>query len=547
MEQLLNKLGINANQSSEQILEELEKKQMEYLDRLDNVEDDRRREQLKDTLQEIESAISTLSWLVKRTTTGIKRDTEDTEEAPEEFSDLKKKGTQKQNEVLQADRTQKAPEKTEEERYDEALAIMATPDYAKGVELMHKLAEEGYHWAQREMGRLYSEGNRVEKNDQIAVEWYQKAAEQGNAEAQNCLGDRYLNGQGVAQNDQLAVEWYQKAADQGNASAQLSLGWMYEVGRGVVQNDQLAVEWYQKAAGQGNAGAQCNLGWMYESGRGVVQNYRLAAEWYQKAANQGNARAQSKLGMMYENGRGVVQNDKLAVEWYRKAADQGYVYAQYSMAWAYDKGQGVTQNDRLAAEWYEKAANQGDAESQCNLGWMYEHGRGVEQNYYMATKWYLKAAGQGNTQAQNNLDIVKNMEDNLNAVCTELLYRTELNGVYRDYYGVSKRVKATKSCKTVCELFQTHGLISTDEKKEVKRYKDIISVDLMNNEDINAYNGLLDTINKRYRDYLGQFKRQARYLDESGIFDSEAERHRKKEGGIPDIQGYIESLERNAR
>ena len=71
---------------------------------------------------------------------------------PEEFSDLKKKGTQKQDEVLQADRTQKAPEKTEEERYDEALAIMATPDYAKGVELMRKLAEEGYHWAQREMG-----------------------------------------------------------------------------------------------------------------------------------------------------------------------------------------------------------------------------------------------------------------------------------------------------------------------------------------------------------------------------------------------------------
>ena len=70
MEQLLSKLGINANQSSEQILEELERKQMEYLDRLDNVEDDRRRERLKAALQEIESAIGMLSWLVKKRQSG---------------------------------------------------------------------------------------------------------------------------------------------------------------------------------------------------------------------------------------------------------------------------------------------------------------------------------------------------------------------------------------------------------------------------------------------------------------------------------------------
>ena len=39
MEQLLRKLGINPNQDNESILGELGKKQMEYLDRLDNVED----------------------------------------------------------------------------------------------------------------------------------------------------------------------------------------------------------------------------------------------------------------------------------------------------------------------------------------------------------------------------------------------------------------------------------------------------------------------------------------------------------------------------
>lgn len=71
MEKLLKKLGIDASLTDEEILDALEKKQMEYLDRLDSVEDDNRRKELKEDLNDIESAISSLSWSLKRRNSGV--------------------------------------------------------------------------------------------------------------------------------------------------------------------------------------------------------------------------------------------------------------------------------------------------------------------------------------------------------------------------------------------------------------------------------------------------------------------------------------------
>lgn len=74
MERLLKKLGIDANLSDEEILNALEKKQMEYLDRLDSVENEDRKKELKDDLDDIEGAINSLSWTIKRRNSGIASD-----------------------------------------------------------------------------------------------------------------------------------------------------------------------------------------------------------------------------------------------------------------------------------------------------------------------------------------------------------------------------------------------------------------------------------------------------------------------------------------
>lgn len=87
MEKLLKKHGIDANLSDEEILAALEKKQMEYLDRLDSVEDETRQKELKEDLEDLESAISSLSWSIKRRANGIAEDNASTgiavDDAPE--------------------------------------------------------------------------------------------------------------------------------------------------------------------------------------------------------------------------------------------------------------------------------------------------------------------------------------------------------------------------------------------------------------------------------------------------------------------------------
>jgi TPR repeat protein len=200
-----------------------------------------------------------------------------------------------------------------------------------------------------------------------AVRWYRLAADQGYAYAEYNLGWMYDKGEGVPQNDAEAVRWYRLAADKGYAAAQSSLGWMYDKGEGVPQNDAEAVRWYRLAADKAHAYAEYNLGRMYEGGRGVPQNDAEAVRWYRLAADQGFAAAQSNLGLAFGNGwGGVPQNDAEAVRWYRLAADKGYAAAQSSLGVMYADGQGVPQNDVEAYKWWSLAAAQGDSSAAKN-------------------------------------------------------------------------------------------------------------------------------------------------------------------------------------
>ena len=149
-------------------------------------------------------------------------------------------------------------------------------------------------YSDAELKDLYKKGNEFYDKKQYpeAVECYRKAAEQGYAYAQYNLGYMYRNGYGVTKDYGEAVRWYRKAAEQGDATAQNNLGFMYENGYGVTKDYGEAARWYRKAAEQGNAFAQNSLGIMYENGYGVTKDYGEAVRWYRKAAEQGYTTAQ---------------------------------------------------------------------------------------------------------------------------------------------------------------------------------------------------------------------------------------------------------------
>lgn len=93
-------------------------------------------------------------------------------------------------------------------------------DKEGAFEWLKKAADLGDKFSQNWVARYYEEGwGDVEKNAQIAVDWYRKSAEQGYSTAQCNLGNMYYNGKGVDKNYKTAKYWYGLAADQGDQDA----------------------------------------------------------------------------------------------------------------------------------------------------------------------------------------------------------------------------------------------------------------------------------------------------------------------------------------
>ena len=169
-------------------------------------------------------------------------------------------------------------------------------NYSEAVKWFRLAAEQGYAWAQCNLGYCYQEGYGVNTSYSEAVKWYRLAAEQGYAAAQYNLGRCYYREIGVKQSYSKAVRWFRLAAKQGDADAQYILGYCYDKGYGVFfKSYTKAMKWYRLAAEQGNADAQYELGRYYESSTRIPHHYYEAKKWYRLAAEQGHEGAKKEL------------------------------------------------------------------------------------------------------------------------------------------------------------------------------------------------------------------------------------------------------------
>ena len=128
-------------------------------------------------------------------------------------------------------------------------------DYATALNEWKPIAEQGYAFAQYNLGIMYEYGNGVAKDYAEAVKWYRLSAEQGYAIGQYSLGLMYSNGYGVLKDKAEAVKWWGLSAEQGYAYAQGMLGIMYELGEGVLKDNIIAHMWYNIASGNGHKSA----------------------------------------------------------------------------------------------------------------------------------------------------------------------------------------------------------------------------------------------------------------------------------------------------
>lgn len=144
-------------------------------------------------------------------------------------------------------------------------------------------------------------------------------AHQKNTEALNGLGIIYLYGLGVNKNLDLAQEYFEKANNLGDKVSKINLGELYRQKNNLIASEK----WYKLAIIENPSKAYEGLSKIYLDQQKFEQAYRYS----EKAAELGNTEAEYNLGVFYEQGIYVNKNLEKAIFWYEKAALKGHLDA----------------------------------------------------------------------------------------------------------------------------------------------------------------------------------------------------------------------------
>ena len=171
--------------------------------------------------------------------------------------------------------------------YDNGIEFYKQNKYKKAMDSFSIASNNNDNRAMLVIGIMYANGDGVEKNQTISLEWFKKAAVAGNIHSFSKLGNIYAS----RKNFKEAFKWFEKAANKDDAKAAYNLGYFYTGGLGVKMDLKQSLKWYKKAATLGNIDAQLNLGFMYIGGHGTKVDYKKAAYWIKKVKDTGNEKA----------------------------------------------------------------------------------------------------------------------------------------------------------------------------------------------------------------------------------------------------------------
>ncbi len=159
-------------------------------------------------------------------------------------------------------------------------------------------------------------------------------ADEGDATAAYYLGKMYANGEGVEKNDQKAIEYYQKAESAYNIDAAYELAEILLNDSADSEDEKFenGLKYLKRAAYAGQPNALFQLGEFYEKGNGVPQDYKNAFGFYLMGALKGDMKSQYRVSRLYLAGRGVPQDFENGLKWLSRSARQGYVVAQKDLA-----------------------------------------------------------------------------------------------------------------------------------------------------------------------------------------------------------------------
>lgn len=286
-------------------------------------------------------------------------------------------------------------------------------DEAVAREWFERASTLGNPHAQYQLARMIlNDSSSSPEQTAQALGWLTKATEAGQDCAQYALGKIYRDGQGVEKDIQKAVELFTLAATRENNFAAFALGKLYLAGDSTLpKNPAAALKWLTYAAELGNQFAQYRLGKLLLSGdEGIQKDVEAAVRWLTASAEQENGYAEYDLALVYLKGEDVPKDCIKAFELLKRSASRGNPFAQYRLGKLLLQGEDVPKDIETAIHWLTAAAEQGNQYAQYALGKLYLLGKEVPKDKSNAIKWFQLAADQGNEYAQYFLE---HMDDRL--------------------------------------------------------------------------------------------------------------------------------------
>lgn len=232
-------------------------------------------------------------------------------------------------------------------------------DYEKIVDYWTRAAAQGHLKARFNYAQLiYTEEIECDKN--IALEIFQDSARLGITEAYYRLGTIYTDGKLVEKNLDLAREYYEKGTEKCHIASASKLAMMYFDGNGVeIDKEKAALIFKDVADRTRNIQASYNYATLVFTENELKEHSQNGIKYLIFAAESGHPSAAHTMGLFLSKGHYLEQDKEKAIYYYKKGAEKGHAKCLFQLAKIYEEGICVEKNMATALRYYKLAVEKG--------------------------------------------------------------------------------------------------------------------------------------------------------------------------------------------
>ena len=291
----------------------------------------------------------------------------------------------------------------------------------KAIELYKDCAEnDSDSFSMFRLGSIYFNGNGVEKNTVLGLQYLNHAAKSGNKYAKITLAGIYSNGDNEFYDMAKAIRLYKDCAENENEPDPFSmyrLGAIYLKGKGVEKDIELGLHYLNNAIAGGNSFAKVTLANFYADSTHDMYDIAKAIQLYKDCAeneDEPDPFSMYKLWSIYIKGNGVEKNIELGLHYLNNAIDGGNSFAKVTLADFYADSTHSRYNITKAIQLYKDCIkNDSDSYSMSRLGSIYLFGHGVDKDEALGLKYLNDAVANGNEHAKKTIEFYNNMKHSM--------------------------------------------------------------------------------------------------------------------------------------